>query len=52
MRSCLKMIKKEFGGAENYMIEKCGLTKEQVDRIRFNMIVEHPPIHTQVSHNL
>jgi hypothetical protein len=44
MRSALKMIKNEFGGAENYMIEKCGLTKEQVNRIRFNLVVEDPAI--------
>lgn len=52
MLSTLEMIRKEFGGVENYMIEKCGLTKEQVERIRSNLIVEQPAIHTQVTHNL
>jgi hypothetical protein len=48
----LKMIKERFGGAENYMIEKCGLTKAQVEKIRSNLLVEQNPIHLQVPHSL
>lgn len=41
MRVTLKVLKEEFGGAENYVIEKCGLTKAEVERIRSNLIVDH-----------
>jgi hypothetical protein len=45
-------MKKEFGGAENYLIEKCGLTQEQIAKIRSNLIVDEPAIHPEVSHHL
>jgi len=45
MLATLKMIRETYGSAEEYMIEKCGLTKEEVERIRKNMIVEEPAIH-------
>lgn len=52
MRSALKQMRKEFGGVENYLIEKCGLTQEQIDRIRSNLVVDQPAIHQQVPHHL
>jgi len=48
----LKIIREKFGGPEGYMIEKCGLTKEEVDKIRTNLIVEAPAIHRNVQHTL
>lgn len=45
MLATLKMIKEEFGGAEGYIIKKCGLTKTDVENIRKNLIVEQPAIH-------
>lgn len=45
MLSTLKLIREKFGGVENYITEKCGLTNEQVDKIRSNLIVEQPAIH-------
>lgn len=42
MMATLKIIREKFGGAENYMIEICGLTKEQVESIRSNLT--HEPI--------
>lgn len=52
MMSTLKMLKATFGGAEQYVIEKCGLTKEEVERIRKNLIVETPAVHQKVQQNL
>ena len=52
MMSTLRMIKAKFGGAEAYIIEKCGLTKEEVEKIKANLIVEMPAIHEKVQHNL
>jgi protein tyrosine/serine phosphatase len=48
MLSTLKMIREEFGGPEGYMIEKCGLSKDDVQKIRTNIIVATPAIHTEV----
>ena len=52
MMSTLRVIRENFGGAERYVIEKCGLTKEQVEKIRANLIVETPAIHQIMQHNL
>jgi len=52
MLATLKIIKEEFGGAENYMIEKCGLTKEEVEKVRSNLIVEKPAIHQKPQQSL
>jgi CRISPR/Cas system type I-B associated protein Csh2 (Cas7 group RAMP superfamily) len=52
MLATLKMIRETFGGAEGYVIEKCGLTQEEVEKIRKNLIVEEPAVHTKVQHNL
>lgn len=46
MLATLKMIREKFGGPEQYMIEKCGLSKEDIQKIRDNLIVEIPPIYT------
>lgn len=48
MMLTLKVIREKFGGAEGYVIEKCGLTKEEVEKIRANLIVEAPAIHAKV----
>lgn len=45
MLATLKMLHEEFGGAESYVIEKCGLTIDEVERIRKNLIVESPAVH-------
>ncbi|TGO89678.1 hypothetical protein BPOR_0098g00090 [Botrytis porri] len=45
MLATLKMLHEKFGGAESYVIEKCGLTIDEVERIRRNLIVESPAIH-------
>lgn len=43
MMATLEMIRDKFGGAEGYMVEKCGLAKEQVEAIRKNLIVDDEP---------
>lgn len=45
MLATLEMIRENFGGAEEYIVEKCGLTKDEVEKIRSNLIVEKPAIH-------
>lgn len=45
MLATLGMIHEKFGGAEQYVIQKCGLTVEDVDRIRANLVVEAAPVH-------
>ena len=40
MAAFLKVMNETFGGAETYMVEKCGLTKEEVATIRKSLIVE------------
>ena len=50
MLSTLKMIKEKFGGTEAYAVDKCGLTKEEVEMIRKNMVVQKPAVHAK--HNL
>lgn len=52
MMSTLRMIREKFGGAETYIIEKCGLTKEEVEKIKANLIVEMPAIHQKIQHNI
>ncbi|KAH7311988.1 tyrosine phosphatase family-domain-containing protein [Rhexocercosporidium sp. MPI-PUGE-AT-0058] len=50
MLSTLEMIKQKFGGAEGYAIDKCDLTKVEVDMIRQNLVVQKPAVH--VKHSL
>ncbi|APA11149.1 hypothetical protein SS1G_11340 [Sclerotinia sclerotiorum 1980 UF-70] len=45
MLATLKMLNEKFGGAEGYVIEKCGLTAGEVEKIRKNLIIESPAIH-------
>jgi len=52
MLATLKMIRETYGSAEGYIIEKCGLTKEEVERICKNMIVEKPAIHRKPQQTL
>jgi len=52
MLATLRVIRETFGGAEGYVVEKCGLTKEEVEKIRRNLIVEKPAVHEKVQHNL
>ncbi len=45
MLATLQMIRDTFGDAEQYVIQKCGLAVEAVDKIRANLVVEAEPIH-------
>lgn len=40
MLATLQYIDEEYGGAEKYVIERLGVTKEEVERIREVMIVD------------
>lgn len=48
MLAAMKMVRERFGGAEGYVIEKCGLTKLEVEKLRANLIVEEPAIHQKL----
>lgn len=45
MLSTLRMLHEKFGGAEGYVREKCGLTAEEVEKIRKNLIIKSPAVH-------
>ncbi|KAM3066559.1 hypothetical protein ACMFMG_002273 [Clarireedia jacksonii] len=45
MLATLKMLKETFGGAEGYVTEKCGLTKEDVEKIRKNLVIASPAVY-------
>lgn len=45
MLATLRMIRERFGGPEQYVIEKCGLSREDVEKIRANLVVETAPIY-------
>jgi len=47
MMATLKMIQEKFGGAEGYILDKCGLTRTDVENIRKNLVVEEPAIHVK-----
>ena len=49
MMATLKMIKEKYGGAEGYVIDQCGLTKAEVEKIRKNLIVESPAVDIKYS---
>ncbi|TAQ84525.1 hypothetical protein B7494_g7151 [Chlorociboria aeruginascens] len=51
MLATLEVVREKFGGVESYMIEKCGLTKKEVEQIRLNLIVEVPPVHQKTQAN-
>ena len=38
MEATVDMIDGEFGGAEKYMKEKCGLSSAEVEQIRSNLL--------------
>lgn len=38
MLSALKMMREEYGSAEQYAINQCGLTPEQITQLRSNLI--------------
>lgn len=40
MTAFLKVINGKFGGAEKYVTEQCGLSKEDVETLRSVLIVE------------
>jgi len=52
MLQTLQIIREKFGGPEVYMIERCGLTKEEVEKIRSNLVIEEPALHQKIHHNL
>ena len=47
MFSTLQMIKVKYGGAEGYAVDKCGLTLDEVGRIRKNLVDEKTPVHAK-----
>lgn len=40
MRDTLAMIRARWGGVEEFVVKECGLTTEEVGRIRQNLVVE------------
>ena len=45
MLSTLKVMRERFGGPEGYVIEKCGLTEEDLMKIRKHLTVKEVAIH-------
>jgi protein tyrosine/serine phosphatase len=44
MVGAVDMLKNEFGGAEGYFKSQCGLSDEEIDKIKSFLIVEEQPI--------
>ena len=44
MVGAIDMLKNEFGGAEGYFKSQCGLSAEEIDKIKSFLIVEQEPI--------
>jgi protein tyrosine/serine phosphatase len=44
MIGALKMLKNDYGGAEQYFKEKCGLSDEEVAEIKGYLIVDEKPV--------
>ncbi len=42
------MMREKYGGPEGYVVEKCGLTMEEVEMIRKNLIVEKAAVHIKI----
>lgn len=40
MRDTLAMIRARWGGVEEFVVKECGLSQEEVGRIRENLVVE------------
>lgn len=43
MLATLEMIREVYGGAEGYVKDKCGLSDDDIARIRQNMVHTAPP---------
>lgn len=43
MLATLEMIREVYGGAERYVKDKCGLSDDEIARIRQNMVQTAPP---------
>jgi hypothetical protein len=48
----LKAMHEKFGGAETYVTEQCGLSKDEVKKIRENLLVEKPALLGKFTQNL
>ncbi|PGH26767.1 hypothetical protein AJ80_01531 [Polytolypa hystricis UAMH7299] len=44
MLDSLSMLRKEFGGAEGYFQTECGLSKDELDKIKPYLIVDEAPV--------
>jgi protein tyrosine/serine phosphatase len=44
MIGALKMLKNDYGGAEQYFKEKCGLSDEEIAKIKGYLIVDEKPV--------
>ncbi|KAF2235943.1 hypothetical protein EV356DRAFT_499178 [Viridothelium virens] len=44
MRACLRVLDERFGGAEAYIERYCDMTKQDVAKIKGNLIVEEAPV--------
>lgn len=42
MAAFLQTIEEKFGGVETYVIGQCGLTKEEIEKIRAHLIIQSP----------
>lgn len=45
MLNTLLMVRERYGSPEGYMIKACGLSKEDVEKIRANMVRNVPAVH-------
>lgn len=45
MLGTLELIREKYGGPEGYMIDACGLSKDDVENIRKNLVRETPAVH-------
>lgn len=52
MLATLEMIREKFGGVEQYAIEQCGLSKDDIEKIRSNLIIEEDSMHEKIQHTL
>lgn len=52
MLATLRVIREQFGSVENYVIEHCGLTKKDIENIRFNLVVREPALDQTIKHIL
>lgn len=44
MAAALKMVEEEFGGVENYLTMRCGLSTEDLAVLRKNLLADVEPI--------